>query len=93
MIEHRILNQLRILFEEGYVQQFFCTCILQTAIDFAEVRSDSEAAKLECVEHPAYHLAPHHAPFSASAFCKLQLILRRLPILARQGVAGVAPIR
>ena len=28
--------------------------------------------------NPAYHLAAHHAAFSTSAFCKVQLILRRL---------------
>jgi len=27
--------------------------------------------------NPACHIATHHAPFSATAFCKLQLILRR----------------
>ncbi|MGB7533976.1 MAG: hypothetical protein WA977_13540 [Halobacteriota archaeon] len=26
--------------------------------------------------NPAYHLAAHHAAFSASAFCKVQLTLR-----------------
>jgi len=26
--------------------------------------------------NPTYHPAAHHAPFSASAFCKVQLILR-----------------
>jgi len=26
--------------------------------------------------NPAYHSAAHHAAFSASAFCKVQLILR-----------------
>jgi len=37
------------------------------------------------------HLAAHRAAFLAGAIAKLQLILRRLPILARQGVAGFAP--
>jgi len=38
-----------------------------------------------------WHIAAHHAAFLAGAIAKLQLILRRLPILARQGVACFAP--
>ena len=40
--------------------------------------------------NPAYHIAAHHAAFSASAFCRLQLILRRCGC-GGGGVAGVAP--
>jgi hypothetical protein len=60
-------------------------------------RKDATALKCEGERlgilgaNPAYHPAAHHAPFSATALCKVQLILRRLPILARQGVAGFAP--
>ncbi|MGB7533980.1 MAG: hypothetical protein WA977_13560 [Halobacteriota archaeon] len=49
---------------------------------FAELRCDSEAAKLECVEYPACHLAAHRADFSAIAIC---LILR----CCGSGVGGV----
>ena len=63
---------------------FFCKCIpLQAAIDFAALRmrswrrrhgANSGAWTLSAT--PAYHIAAHHANFSTSAFCKLQLILR-----------------
>ncbi|MGB7532835.1 MAG: hypothetical protein WA977_07650 [Halobacteriota archaeon] len=35
---------------------------------------------------PAYHIATHHAAFSTSAFCRVQLILRS----GGSGVVGVA---
>jgi len=41
--------------------------------------------------NPPYHLATHHAAFSASAFCEAAIDFAELPILARQGVAGFAP--
>ena len=57
----------------SFLSSFFCKCILQGAIDFAEVRSEAE---LEA--WPALHIslsfscgyiAPHHAAFST---CILQ---------------------
>ncbi|MGB7533982.1 MAG: hypothetical protein WA977_13570 [Halobacteriota archaeon] len=34
-------------------------------------------SQFKIATNPAYHIAAHHAAFSTSAFCKVQLILRR----------------
>ena len=68
-------------------RSFFGECILQGAIDFAEMRERSWRRGRLCTylsltfsrlldAKPAYHIAAHHAAFSTSAICKLQLILR-----------------
>jgi len=50
------------------------------------LRSGVGGVERALAANPAYHLAAHHAAFSTTASCKLQLILRR----CGGGVVGLA---
>jgi len=77
-------------------KQLFLQVHLHGAIDFAEAAGAVLEAWLALHlsltfsrlsgTNPASHIATHHAAFSASAFCKVQLILRCCG-------CGVFPIR
>ena len=56
---------------------FFYNCILQGAIDFAELPTHKLNFQQTFRCNPAYHIAAHHAAFSTGAFCTVQLVLRR----------------
>jgi hypothetical protein len=71
----------------NFSANFWVGAICELQFDFAEAAvAEVEAWSGLLDANPAWHIAAHHAAFSATAICKLQLILRSCG-------CGVFPIR